>query len=643
MRPGSREALVLAAVLAATSFGFPAAADEPCEGYAVVPSVGPTCPADGLLEVLGPDGGSLGFTHGVDPLRARIEIPLTPRAPTCITDTVANPYYMRVVYARASDDTDQYATRAPQIRTLVEEANGHLNSETAPFSKTADYKVLCSGTTIVVENEVLPTSKSSATFANVVSDLTANGAKYTDGKQKYWVFYDENTCSCGVGHVYNDSSAAVSNLNNGNGVALYAVTFGVLDWSLWMHENGHNLGAVQSAAPISTWYFHCNDGLDIMCYSDGASNSAYVTTACPGTVERWDCNNDNYYNPSPPGGSWLSSHWNIGSTVNRYITSLPSGGTNTAPSMVSLSCSPNPAPSSQTVTCTFQANDDSTGVFYTVSWGDGSPTTRVPSSGTVAPGSARTATHAWATTGAKTVTVTATDNGAPPLTSAQRTTTETITNVAPAMVELSCTPNPSVTAQSVACTFRASDDSTGVFYTVNWGDATGTTRVPSSGTVAPGSNQGASHIWSSTGTYTVSVTATDNAAPPLTSAARTASQIVNPSVCLDVTGTATAGAGPQVAAQAVVEVEDVTADTVSIPPNCRGRPFVLVTVSSAVPPGTTPVPAANFEVCWYAGPTWSGCTLSLGETLSGTVPATATSAHIVLVYGAQATYRFRVT
>lgn len=91
----------------------------------------------------------------------------------------------------------------------------------------------------------------------------------------------------------------------------------------------------------------------------------------------------------------------------------------------------------------------------------------------------------------------------------------------------SCSPNPSKTGQSVTCSFSATDDSTGVYYTMNWGDGSATTRVPSSGTVSPGSTRTAPHTWNAEGSYTVSVTATDNAPTPLTADPATTQQSVS--------------------------------------------------------------------------------------------------------------------
>jgi hypothetical protein len=90
----------------------------------------------------------------------------------------------------------------------------------------------------------------------------------------------------------------------------------------FLHELTHNLGAVQHGAPHSTEpagqsdprYGHCWQGVDVMCYTeDGGASHEMVTDCQPieGTISQtYDCGRDDYFNPAPPPGSYLATHWN---------------------------------------------------------------------------------------------------------------------------------------------------------------------------------------------------------------------------------------------------------------------------------------------------------------------------------------------
>ncbi|MEK6822213.1 MAG: hypothetical protein AABY13_00160, partial [Nanoarchaeota archaeon] len=100
---------------------------------------------------------------------------------------------------------------------------------------------------------------------------------------------------------------------------------------IMLHEYSHTLGAVQPSAPHSTKDAtdtgHCKDeppteqkGNDVMCKSD-ASGTVFGD-ACKESsfVFHYDCNNDDYFNPKPAPGSYLATHWNLGSPLNRFFT-----------------------------------------------------------------------------------------------------------------------------------------------------------------------------------------------------------------------------------------------------------------------------------------------------------------------------------
>ena len=91
----------------------------------------------------------------------------------------------------------------------------------------------------------------------------------------------------------------------------------------FLHEMSHNLGAVQWTAPHSTQppgfqltrYGHCWQGADVMCYTEDSGAAHAMQYDCPrvgGAIpQAYDCGRDDYFNPAPPAGSYLASHWNV--------------------------------------------------------------------------------------------------------------------------------------------------------------------------------------------------------------------------------------------------------------------------------------------------------------------------------------------
>lgn len=399
---------ILAALLATIPFALAPAGASACPGgLQEMEDVGTVCPREnGLFEVFAPDMTSLGYIHGSDPVPVGPDVATedvsASSAPTCVSGAPGT-YYIQVIYARATDDTDGYAAWKPALRRLVNNSNAAVLAAAVATGSTASLHVKCVDGLVEVKNEVLPTLAAAASFSTITSDLRARG--YNDGKVKYWVFYDDTgACTCGgQGNIYGDDRLTISNSNNGNAAAMFAITYGYDSTRIWLHELGHNLGAVQLSAPHASGGWHCNDGRDIMCYNDGGSNSSgYSNAYC--SVEVWDCGKDSYFNAKPASTSYLARHWNIGSAIVRYLTLG-------APSLVQLSCAPPVVELGRATTCTFTGYA-ATDVRYLVDWGDGT-TEIVPASGHAPSGAQRNATHAYATAGLKDVVVTVSDaNGA---------------------------------------------------------------------------------------------------------------------------------------------------------------------------------------------------------------------------------------
>ncbi len=242
-------------------------------------------------------------------------------------------------------------------------ADGIVNEEAKKFNMTAHLKVLCEKDEISVVEAVLPNTSSyylnasSGTREALISNLKELG--FNKKNTKYIVSYDGKGAGCSVAgslegciaqqslkgpddrltldnaynsgpdyvFLYQASDTDVQKLVGGG----FPITYDMMGPLLILHEYAHTMGAVQPSAPHATikevadGQKHCTDsqtigkgGTDIMCKSDGEGE--VFGTECPGFMPfRFDCNNDDYFNPKPEPGSYLATHWNLGSKLNRFI------------------------------------------------------------------------------------------------------------------------------------------------------------------------------------------------------------------------------------------------------------------------------------------------------------------------------------
>jgi hypothetical protein len=123
----------------------------------------------------------------------------------------------------------------------------------------------------------------------------------------------------GVGEVYYDDRNSPANLNNDGDMNTLVVT-GCADplfdrfamGEVSIHELFHGMGSVQRSAPHHTNNSHCWDEADVMCYDDdGRPGTFRLQQICPKTVpELLDCKDNDYFDTTPAGGTYLASHWN---------------------------------------------------------------------------------------------------------------------------------------------------------------------------------------------------------------------------------------------------------------------------------------------------------------------------------------------
>jgi hypothetical protein len=315
-----RAALVLSVFAGALALPGTAAAHEAEPSPAQVaralggPNVVPS--AAGLYRVLRPGAPAL-LTHGPDS-RAEVELGTTAttagsteRAPLCAAD-----HFQHFVYARLSGQPDRLAEVAGQLRSIVRRADAILDRDSrASGGPSADYRVLCDPAGEILVEEIVVNSVSFSAIADAVeAEFDYAGADAT-------VFADARQSGvCGVGSFSADSRLASYNrANQGGGVAIVYQPC----WSTttMMHENGHNLGAVQYGSPHSTGSgAHCWDEADIMCYSpDGGDLHQSGTVTLCSDAEHFDRGFDDCFDSAPESGEYLDSHWNLGSPLNGFL------------------------------------------------------------------------------------------------------------------------------------------------------------------------------------------------------------------------------------------------------------------------------------------------------------------------------------
>ncbi|MBI4144633.1 hypothetical protein HY493_00310 [Candidatus Woesearchaeota archaeon] len=272
--------------------------------------------------------------------------------PVCADD-----HYAQLIYARPSGTPDRFVENAATLRTWIAQANGIVNAEAAKFGAIVNLKVACDGDVISVLDVAMPRDESyyrggshgDGTRERLMADLQKLG--YDDATTKYIVFYDGDAVGCGgdQGSCTAQSSmkgpddrlSEDNTYNSGPDYAfmyskqvaripeIYHTQVSMLAPIMMLHEYSHTIGAVQLSAPHSandgTDEGHCKDeppldkgGSDVMCKSD-ALDTVFDNECTGGSFIQYDCNNDDYFNPKPAPGSYLATHWNLGSELNRFF------------------------------------------------------------------------------------------------------------------------------------------------------------------------------------------------------------------------------------------------------------------------------------------------------------------------------------
>lgn len=289
------------------------------------------CVALLLLFVPSAPAGSFEMPHeDMLPVLAQVEMPSAP--PACASENA-----FRVLYVLAPATLDLFDARASQIEAGIAAANAVVLESSLPHGIDIRLRFFCDDEGQVMITKVrVPTVALAAHFGTIVSDLRAQG--YDREDTKYWVVYEATNSRCGgcagQGQFWHDDRATADNANNQG--AMYAITYlgnfgaqantATLS-NVMLHEASHTMGAVQSSAAHASGGGHCNDGIDVMCYADAGPTGAFDANVCPRLVVTWvgpempyDCGQDDYFHPAPAPESYLATHWNLASGLNRWMT-----------------------------------------------------------------------------------------------------------------------------------------------------------------------------------------------------------------------------------------------------------------------------------------------------------------------------------
>jgi hypothetical protein len=272
--------------------------------------------------VLLPSAAAAG-TDGTEQLPDHLRTPSTtaaaPRSTVCDGDGTSGKR-VQALYVRGNGQADRYSQFVAQFQTFTSqiddafvEAASRLGGGVRRLRYVTDTSCRATVANVTIAQGDM------ATVDTITNAIKAQG--YNRADRKYIVWYDKDGCGLAFGNGGNDSPGAGNPYNAGPHYA--TVGTGCWSWQATGHELLHTLGAVQGSAPHATPYGHCWDDEDIMCYDDGGipNPPGGLVKVCPGAPENQiDCLGDDYFNTSPPSGSYLATHWNVANSAYLITT-----------------------------------------------------------------------------------------------------------------------------------------------------------------------------------------------------------------------------------------------------------------------------------------------------------------------------------
>lgn len=294
---------------------------------------GPSCQSHGHLVVRLSNGKAVTVAPAdtIKGLSATVAASASTAVAASTTGVCVNPAshaHVEVYYAHFAGQADNLGGHASDIQNMFNLVDtNYIDYDSRSYGGPDMHLfVECGGDGNAAVHDIgLSTTQGSTTFSTIVSDMQNQG--HNSSLAHYWIWTDGNPTSgyAGQSSVIGDDSAGAGNAINSSNA--YSVNYGFTSagggGGIFAHENGHALGAVQLSAPDTTGAWHCTDGTDVMCYNDGGPNAgSYTNSVCPSApngTSILDCHRNNYFNPCPASGSYLSNHWDIASSYDSWV------------------------------------------------------------------------------------------------------------------------------------------------------------------------------------------------------------------------------------------------------------------------------------------------------------------------------------
>ena len=247
---------------------------------------------------------------------------------------------IKVIYAYPTDVGNRLSAYAPVIQSGVKTITERIAFESGN-AKSLRFDLGSAAGPDCVDIQTVALSGPAAsylaaegqTFSLLRTELTAKAGSVT-GTRNYLVYADGIAVPgvAGEAQIRSDDTAAGTAHRSGG---LWAMLYGRGGTDFFgsgstfapgttsrshvdtaIHEISHNLGAVQRSAPHRSASWHCLDETDILCYDDDGAGGFATYVGCTSTTgQLYDCNKDDYFNPAPAAGSYLSTHWNVFNSV----------------------------------------------------------------------------------------------------------------------------------------------------------------------------------------------------------------------------------------------------------------------------------------------------------------------------------------